>query len=111
MLTIRENTMSNERKKQIKNRFYKQTKEEKLIKNKIKEYKKDKDLIFVLKCRHCGKEHKIKQRYTNKYDCKCGRNLICYYVINHAGSRILFKNKLMKGENVRSYDPYRSEEK
>ena len=101
--------MSNENEKQIKDRFYKQIKEERLKKEKIKSYRKDKDLIFVLKCRYCGKEHEIRQRYTNYYHCKCGRNLICYFVVNYLWSKVIYMSPLLKKMNVRSYDKWRDE--
>lgn len=69
-------------------------------------YGKDEDLIVVLKCRYCGKIHEIRDGRLNIYNCNCGKNLICWYVINYVYSKVLFRNKLMKNDSIRKFDKY-----
>lgn len=69
-------------------------------------YHKDEDLIIILKCRYCGKLHEIRDSRLNFYNCSCGRNLICWFVINYVWSKVLFRNKKLKDDSIRKFDKY-----
>lgn len=77
-------------------------KEIKITKTLLYKWKKDSTILLVVKCNKCGLLHEIKSRFYT-YNCKCGQNLICWQVINYAGSKVLHRHKELTIDSLKQY--------
>jgi len=81
-------------------------KEAKIPQVKMKKWDKDQFLICVLQCRWCSKIHEIRNA-TGTYNCDCKHNLLYGRSINYLWSKVLYINKLIKGDYIAAFDPWK----